>query len=89
MKSIKQYLTMSRVAWFALGFVCAVVLMVTSGAGPASSSSDVGTYHIETGEGGVYLLDTRTGQLWHRTVMYYHDLGTPQEPVYKSSQLNR
>ena len=90
MKPVKQGLSSSCFVWFVLGFLSAVFLVMNSGAGPAQPQLPVGTYQIETADGqGVYLLDTRTGQLWLRSVMVYYDLGTPQAPVYKSTQLER
>lgn len=89
MKSIKRCLISSRLAWFAFGFLAAAALMVSSGADQSPVTSAVRTYEIETAGEGVYLLDTRTGQLWLRSVMFYYDLGTPQAPIYKSTQLDR
>ena len=89
MKSLKQFLASSRLTWFVFGFLTAVMLIVSSGAERTSPVCAVGPYEIETTEGGVYLLDTRTGQIWFRSVMLYYDLGTPQSPIYKSTQLDR
>jgi hypothetical protein len=91
MNSVKKYLTLSPAAWFVIGFLCTLTLIVSSGANQASSVPAIGTYQIEHADGqqGVYLLDTRTGQIWLRSVMFYYDLGTPQAPNYKSAQIDR
>ena len=89
MKSIKRFFESSRFTWFVFGFLASVLLMISSGAEQASPAYAVGPYEIETAEEGVYLLDTRTGQIWLRSVMLYYDLGTPQAPIYKSSHLDR
>ena len=91
MKPIKRFFRAERFVWFVLGFAGAVVLMTSAGSGENQPAPAVGTYRIETVEGGqsVYLLDTRTGHLWLRSAMIYQDLGTPEEPIHRSSQLDR
>ncbi len=89
MKFGNRKFTSSRWAFFVFGVVTAVILMAAFGADHMPPVSSAGTYEIEPGEGGVYLLDTRTGQIWFRSVMFYYDLGTPQKPIYKSMQLDR
>ena len=89
MKSIKQYLSSSRLTWFVFGFLTAVMVMVSSGADQTPPACAIGPYQIDATDGGVYLLDTRSGQIWLRSVMLYYDLGTPQNPIYRSTQLDR
>ena len=89
---MKKSLPMSLCfVWYVLGFLSAACLIMVSGAqnSPARPEPAIGTYQIEPGDGGVYLLNTRTGQLWMRSLMFYYDLGTPEAPIYKSSQLDR
>lgn len=51
----------------------------------AENWSQPGSYQISGGSTGeVYILDTRTGQLWERFESQIVDFGTPTEPISRT-----
>ena len=90
MESLKSSLKSPHLVWFVIGFLCAAGLIMASGAQPTPERPElgIGPYQIEAGsEGGVYIVDTRTGRLWARSTGFYYDLGTPEEPTYKRENM--
>jgi len=49
-----------------------------------TNSNEIGRYAITGGRGGVYLLDTKTSQLWIRTTKASLYLGTNENAMYES-----
>ena len=73
--------------FFLAGFLLAMILTLLLGA--AGNREGRGPYEVSSSDGHVYILDSRDGHLWERVGTIYRDLGTPQDPAYKSDQLHR
>jgi hypothetical protein len=70
------------VSYGLLCFLAGAALMVLAGAG-GTQETPVGRYQLSGTNGGVYVLDTQTGQLWARPGINNasYDLGTPEHPT--------
>lgn len=74
-----------------IGFATGAILVCCMGQAvfeklDASSNQNIGAYQITSGDSEtVYIIDSRTGQIWQRTDSQLIDFGTPQEPTSKKA----
>ncbi len=70
------------VSYGLLCFLAGAALVLLAGAG-GTQESPSGRYQVCGTNGGAYILDTQTGQLWARPgiVAVGYDLGTPEHPI--------
>jgi hypothetical protein len=74
---------------FAAGFACALLTVLLAGADLIQDSPGPYQVSASSADGGVFVLDTRTGHLWQWTGEVWRPLGPPKEPAYESGPLSR